>query len=95
MMETPAGLKSDPLFLDDLERTPDFRLCNAGRMAREFHRLPMAEVAAIVRDSDNFKFNCNLVIIDFIIRHGHITPDMLGYMRLWHELGRRDMYGID
>jgi hypothetical protein len=28
-----------------------------------------------VRDTDAFKFNCNLVLIDFFLRHGLITPD--------------------
>ncbi|CAK0757262.1 DNA mismatch repair protein MutT [Azospirillaceae bacterium] len=91
LMETPAGLKPDTLFLYDLELAPDFRPCNTDGEVEEFHRLPMADVAAIVRDSDNFKFNCNLVIIDFIIRHGHITPDTPGYMRLCHGLRRPDM----
>jgi len=28
-----------------------------------------------VRDSFEFKFNCNLCIIDFLVRHGVIDPD--------------------
>ena len=30
---------------------------------------------ATVRDTDDFKFNCALVVIDFLIRHGLLTPD--------------------
>ena len=32
-------------------------------------------VLALVRDTDRFKFNVNLVIIDFAIRRGVITPE--------------------
>ncbi len=45
-------------------------------------RLPLPEVAEFVATTDQFKDNCNLVIIDFLIRHGYLTPDMPGYCRL-------------
>jgi len=35
-----------------------------------------------VRDSEAFKPNCNLVIIDLLIRHGSLRPDMAGYAEL-------------
>ena len=38
--------------------------------------------AAIVRDSDEFKLNCNLVVIDFLIRHGWIDPRSPEYLAL-------------
>ncbi|MFO1156597.1 MAG: hypothetical protein U1E43_07455 [Rhodospirillales bacterium] len=28
-----------------------------------------------MRDTDDFKFNCGPVVIDFPIRHGILTPD--------------------
>ena len=36
----------------------------------------------IVRTTQEFKTNCNLVIIDFLIRHGYITPDQPNYLKL-------------
>ncbi len=45
-------------------------------------RLPIAEVADLVANTDEFKDNCNLVIIDFLIRHGHIVPEQPGYLAL-------------
>jgi hypothetical protein len=32
-------------------------------------------VVETVRDTDDFKFNCALVVIDFLIRHGVVAPD--------------------
>jgi hypothetical protein len=28
-----------------------------------------------VRDTDEFKYNCNLVLIDFFVRHGLLSAD--------------------
>jgi len=28
-----------------------------------------------VRDSNQFKYNCNLVLIDFFVRHGLLSAD--------------------
>ena len=45
-----------------------------------FHLWPIDKVAKIVRDTDDFKFNCSLVVIDFLIRHGMITSDHPKYV---------------
>lgn len=44
------------------------------------------QVAAIVRDTYEYKPNCNLVVVDFLIRHGYITPDSPGYIELVRSL---------
>ena len=36
----------------------------------------------IVKNSDDFKLNCNLVIIDFLVRHGYITPKDEDYLEI-------------
>ena len=38
--------------------------------------------AAVAAPSALFKPNCNLVIIDFLVRHGWLTPEMPGYCEL-------------
>lgn len=75
MMETEAGLKLDTMFNFDLELQASFVPVNNDGEVESFMLMPLADVAAIVRDSFEFKFNCNLVIIDFLIRHGFLTPD--------------------
>ena len=47
-----------------------------------FMRLPVREVAHLMATTTDYKENCNLVIIDFLIRHAYLTPDMPGYLRL-------------
>ena len=37
----------------------------------EFKLLHILEVAKLVRETTDFKTNCNLVIIDFLMRHGY------------------------
>jgi hypothetical protein len=75
VMETDAGLKLDTMYNFDLELPSDFTpLINDGEVD-EFMLMPLADVAAIVRDSFEFKFNCSLVIINFLIRQGFLTPD--------------------
>lgn len=71
----PAGLKPDEMFCFDLELPDGFTPENTDGEVHAFFRLPAEEVMAMVRESDRFKFNCALVLIDFFIRHGLIAPD--------------------
>lgn len=73
--EQPEGCKPDQMFCYDLEFSPDFQPTAVDGEVESFHLMPVDEVAAIVRDGFEFKFNCNLVIIDFLIRHGLLNPD--------------------
>ena len=75
VMETEEGLKLDTLFNYDLELPADFEPANKDGEVEAFTLMPLADVAAIVRETFDFKFNCSLVIIDFLIRHGFLTPD--------------------
>lgn len=48
----------------------------------EFFRLPVEQVAQIMATTSEFKENCTLVICDWLLRHGYITPDMKGHLKL-------------
>ncbi len=73
--ERAEGLRDDVVFVYDLELPADFvPRCTDGEIAG-FALLPLDEVAAIVRETDRFKFNCALVVIDFLLRHGRLDPD--------------------
>lgn len=69
------GLKPDTLFCYDLELPEDFVPVNTDGELTGFTLWPAEDVLASVRDTDDFKFNVNLVILDFAIRHGLLTPD--------------------
>ena len=80
--ETHEGLRRDVQFCYDLELPADFTpVCHDGEL-EELMLMPIDEVAAIVRDTERFKFNCNLVIIDFLVRHGLIGPDEPDYVAI-------------
>jgi 8-oxo-dGTP pyrophosphatase MutT (NUDIX family) len=80
------GLKPDTLYCYDLELPADFTpSCNDGEV-EEFYLWPVEKVLETVRDSDEFKLNCNLVIIDFLIRHGYIGPGERDYLELVSRL---------
>lgn len=68
-MEVPEGLRQDTMFCYDLELPADFTPRNTDGEVAEFLLLPAEDVKVIVRDTLDFKFNCNLVIMDFLIRH--------------------------
>ncbi|MES9843761.1 MAG: DUF4743 domain-containing protein [Candidatus Sedimenticola sp. 6PFRAG5] len=80
--DTNHGFKPDTLFCYDLELPEDFEpRCTDGEV-EEFYLLPVEEVLELVRDTDRFKLNCNLVVMDFLIRHGYLGPDEPDYLAL-------------
>ncbi|MBL8630317.1 MAG: DUF4743 domain-containing protein, partial [Rhodospirillaceae bacterium] len=73
--DAPEGFKVDNLFCFDLEMPADVIPKNADGEFASYQLLPVDEVLAGVRDTDRYKFNVNLVIMDFAIRHGVLSPD--------------------
>jgi 8-oxo-dGTP pyrophosphatase MutT (NUDIX family) len=72
-MERPEGLRRDLLHCYDLELPQDFTPRAADGEVESFTLAPAADVLAIMRDSENFKFNVNLVLIDLFLRLGTIA----------------------
>jgi isopentenyldiphosphate isomerase len=87
-MEADDGLKPDVQFCYDLELPEDFVPHNTDGEIESFMLWPIAKVAEIVRDTGEFKFNCNLVIIDFLVRHGLIAPEHPDYLDIVAGLRR-------
>ena len=69
-MERPEGLRRDLLHCYDLELPEDFRPRAADGEVEAFELWPIARVMQTVRDTDAFKFNVNLVLIDLFQRMG-------------------------
>ena len=86
--ESDIGLKPDIMFCWDLELPADFMPLNADGEIAEFRLLPAAEVMEIVDTTFDFKFNCNLVIVDFCIRHGILLPEHPDYETILKGLRR-------
>ena len=86
--ERDGGLRPDILFVYDLTLPADFVPVPGDDEIETFSLLPIDEVIEIVRGSFDFKFNCNLVIIDFLVRHGLIAPDHPDYLDIVAGLRR-------
>lgn len=80
--ERDGGLRPDILFVYDLTLPADFVPVPGDDEIETFSLQPIDEVIETVRSSFDFKFNCNLVIIDFLVRHGYITPDEPDYIQI-------------
>jgi hypothetical protein len=70
------------MFCYDLELPEGFEpRCTDGEVDR-FERLSVEAISELVSETDDFKLNCNLVIIDFLIRHGLISQDEPDYVAI-------------
>lgn len=86
------GYRRDVLYCYDLEVPEDFTPVNTDGEVEDFTLLPLAEVARLVRETDEFKLNCNLVIIDFLIRHGWLAPESTDYLPLVQGLRQSERH---
>ena len=85
-MEVENGLRRDVLYLYDLELPDDFKPRNTDGEIEGFVRWPAQRAVRVARETGEFKFNVNLVIIDFAIRHGLIDDSEPRYLRLLRGL---------
>ena len=77
-----TGLKPDTLYCYDLELPGEFvPRCTDGEV-EGFFLWSMDQLMDALRREGEFKLNCNLVIIDFLIRHGSIGPGHEEYLDL-------------
>jgi 8-oxo-dGTP pyrophosphatase MutT (NUDIX family) len=82
--------KRDVLFCYDLKLPQDFIPLNQDGEVGSFKLIPVPIVANVIRNTYYFKSNCNLVIIDFLVRHGYIKPEDVGYLELLQKLRSGD-----
>lgn len=73
--QASSGIKPDQMFCYDLEMPEGFTPVNQDGEIDYFELWPIKDVAARVKSGADFKYNCNLAIIDFLVRHGYITPE--------------------
>lgn len=79
-MLRPEGLRRDVVFIYDLELPADFVPRPTDGEVESFHLWPLDRVRDTARDTEEFKFNCSLVAIHFLVRHGVITPEEPDYL---------------
>lgn len=87
-METKNGIRDDVMFVYDLEVPKDFTPTNSDGEISEFELMPLADVLERIRTTADFKFNVNLVILDFAVRHGVLKPEDAEYLDVANGLHR-------
>jgi hypothetical protein len=85
-MEVDGGLRRDVLYVYDLALSDDFQPRNNDGEIEGFLRWPAHRAIRVARETDEFKFNVNLVIIDFAVRHGLIDAGEPNYLKLMRGL---------
>jgi 8-oxo-dGTP pyrophosphatase MutT (NUDIX family) len=88
-METTLGIRDDVLFVYDLEVPDAFVPENRDGEFVGFELMPATAVIERIRTIFDFKFNVNLVILDFAVRHGILCPDDPEYLDVATGLHRR------
>jgi hypothetical protein len=84
--ETDEGIRPDVIFNFDLQLPVNFKPINSDGEVDAFYLWDLVKVHDTVTSSQDFKANCALVIIDFLIRHGHISADHPEYEALTRGL---------
>jgi 8-oxo-dGTP pyrophosphatase MutT (NUDIX family) len=87
-METRLGIRDDVMFVYDLEVPENFSPTNGDGEIAGFELMPLADVLERIRTTSDFKFNVNLVILDFAVRHGVLRPDDPDYLDVANGLHR-------
>ena len=91
VMERAEGLRRDRLYCYDLILPEDFVPEASDGEVEAFELWPLDRAFEAVRDTDDFKFNVNLVLIDLFIRKGLIADPEAARLRA--GLGRGDCGG--
>ena len=87
-METKTGIRDDVMFVYDLEVPTDFAPNNTDGEIAGFELMPLDGVLERIRTTADFKFNVNLVILDFAVRHGVLCPEDAEYLDVANGLHR-------
>jgi 8-oxo-dGTP pyrophosphatase MutT (NUDIX family) len=77
VMDRPEGLRRDRVFCFDLTLPDSFVPRAVDGEAAGFELWPIERVRDQVRDTDDFKFNVNLVLIDLFLRLGVIKGEAI------------------
>ena len=80
------GQRDDVLYCYDLEVPADWTPEPQDDEVEHFELWPLSRVIERLEKTDDFKFNVGLVLVDFLMRHGYLTPDAPGYERIAHLL---------
>lgn len=88
LMENDIGIRDSVLFVYDLEMPAEFVPHNRDGEVVDFALMRAESVIERVRATDDFKFDVNLVLLDFALRHGLIAIEDPEYLDVASGLHR-------
>jgi 8-oxo-dGTP pyrophosphatase MutT (NUDIX family) len=88
LMENEIGIRDGVLFIYDLELPAEFVPRNRDGEIVDFQLMPIESVIERIRATDDFKFDVNLVFLDFALRHGLIPIEDPEYLAVASGLHR-------
>jgi len=88
LMENDIGIRDGVLFVYDLEVPAEFVPQNRDGEVVHFELMPAKSVIERIRATDDFKFDVNLVVLDFALRHGLLPIDDPEYLDVASGLHR-------
>jgi 8-oxo-dGTP pyrophosphatase MutT (NUDIX family) len=88
LMENEIGIRDGVLFVYDLEVPAEFVPQNRDGEVVQFQLMPAKHVIERIRMTDDFKFDVNLVMLDFALRHGLVPVDDPEYLAVASGLHR-------
>lgn len=83
------GMRPDVIFNYDLKLPPDFIPQVNDDEVDSFKLYAMDDLLDVIATTQTFKINSAVVVIDFAMRHGLITPDHPDYLALQEGLNQR------
>ncbi len=86
--ENVHGLKPDVIYTYDLELPADFEPRAHDGEVEAFELWTLDRLADTLCEGEEFKPNCALVAIDFLVRHGYIDPGEPDYLAIVAGLRR-------
>lgn len=78
LRQVPEGVQAETIFVHDLWLPPGFEPRNTDGEVAGFERVDVAELPRRLAEG-GFTCDSALVILDFLVRHGHLRPDQSGY----------------
>lgn len=88
LLEIQEGACPDTVFIYDLELPPETIPTPNKEEVEDFTLFSIEELYERVNNTDDFKYNVALVMIDFLIRHSAITSNHKDYLEMIHLLRR-------
>jgi 8-oxo-dGTP pyrophosphatase MutT (NUDIX family) len=92
LMDTPRGVRPDTILIFDLELAPTVIPMADGIEVDSFACLPATQVYDLIKNTQEFKHNSALVMIDFLMRKNIITAREPDYAELKTHLQRSFLF---